>query len=313
MQTRHGWTINPDHVLTAGGLGSALAILFDALTEPGEPIMIFSPVYHEFSAKMRRMGRVPLEVPLGLENGRQVLDLERAQDMLTPQTKMMVFCSPNNPGGRVWTIAELQSVADFAEKNDLLLISDEIHHDLVYPGHVFRPMGHCTAVADRLITLTAPSKTFNIAGLRCGQIIIENDTLRDRISKHLLALQVHPNMAGVEATIAVYGPEGANYVDQLIPYLDENRRLFDAGINALPGVSSMHLEGTFLSWVDFSATGMEQEEITDRIHNRARIIPSPGPSFGPGGEGHMRFNIATQRAHVKEAVARLQAAFSDLQ
>lgn len=313
METRHGWSPDPSHILLTGGLGNAIAMLIDALTEPGQPVLTFTPVYHEFGGKIARSGRRALEAPLQVVDGRQTLDLDAAEVLVTPDTRLMLFCSPNNPGGRVWTKEELQSVADFAIKHDLILVSDEIHHDLVYPGHHFAPMAHCKGIEDRLVTLTAPSKTFNTAGLRCGQMTIANDALRRKMTQVLTIWQIQPNMAGVEATIAAYSPEGADYVDQQVAYLDGNRRAFDTAVNAIPGARSMELEGTFLSWVDFSGTGMDDAEIQERVIKRARIVPSLGPTFGKGGEKHLRFNIATQRVHVEDAAARLQAAFSDLQ
>lgn len=313
MQTRHGWSPDPSHILVTGGLGNAIAMLIDALTEPGQPILTFTPVYHEFGGKIARAGRRGLEAPLKVIDGRQTLDLEAAEALLTPDTRLMLFCSPNNPGGRVWTKDELQSVADFANKHDLIIVSDEIHQDLVFSGHRFEPMALCSGIEDRLVTLTAPSKTFNTAGLRCGQMTIANDTLRRKMTDVLSIWQIQPNMAGVEATIAAYSPEGADYVDRQVAYLEGNRQIFDAAVNAIPGVTSMALEGTFLSWVDFTGTGMDDAEIQDRAINRARLVPSLGPTFGEGGQKHLRFNVATQRARVQEAAARLQAAFSDLQ
>ena len=313
METRHDWRIDPGAVLACHGLGNGLALVIDALTEPGDGVVVFTPVYHEFAARIRAAGRRPVEVPLAVEDGRQTFDLDRAGEMLDGTERLVIVCSPQNPGGRVWTGAELSAVAAFAEARGLYLLADEIHHDLVYPGRRFRPMAEAGADPARLVTITAPSKTFNTAGLRLGHIIVGDEELRSRMRRTLDARSIQPNMAGVIAATAAYSPEGADWADALIAYLDGNRRVFEAGMNAIPGVRAMPLEATFLSWVDFTGTGMDQPEIESRIFGRARIAANRGPGFGPGGEGHMRFNIGTQGARIDEAVRRLQAAFADLQ
>ncbi|NRB00066.1 MAG: putative C-S lyase [Rhodobacteraceae bacterium] len=313
MQNRHNWTIRPDDILCAGGLGNGIALAIDAMTEPGDEIMIFTPVYHEFRNRIENVGRVAVEVQMHEVEGRMVPNLAAAAEAASDRTKMLIFCSPHNPGGQVWTAPELQAVADFCVAQDMLLISDEIHHDLVFPGATFTPMAKMTGIEDRLIVLTAPSKTFNIAGLRLGHIIIPNDALRDRMNATIVAYSVQPNMAGVIACTAVYSPEGAAWADAQNAYLDENRRIFDAGMDAIPGVRSIPLESTFLSWVDFTGTGMDDTELLERLNIRAKVVPQRGAGFGPGGSQHMRFNIGTQRTNIEEAVRRIQAAFSDLQ
>lgn len=313
MHTRHAWDIDPSWVLSTHGLGNALALVISALTAPGEKVVIFTPVYHEFASRIRAAGRAPAEIPLALAEGRQGFDFDTAAAQMDGSERLMILCSPQNPGGRVWTRGELQAAARFARDNDLFVISDEIHHDLVYPGAHFVPMAAATDIADRLITITAPSKTFNTPGLRFGNIIIEDTALRRRLSQTLNALSIQPNMAGVRACEAAYTPQGAAWADAQLAYLDANRKLFDAGLAAIPGVKPMPLEATFLAWVDFSGTGMTDAELTERIEGRARIVVNRGPDFGPGGTHHMRFNFGTQRARVDEAITRLQSAFGDLQ
>jgi cystathionine beta-lyase len=163
------------------------------------------------------------------------------------------------------------------------------------------------------VILTASSKTFNIAGLKTGNIIIPDATLREAMAQRLRSLDYSPNRMGLEMVTAAYTPEGAEWVDAQIEHLIENRRIFDDAVNAIPGVRSLPLASTYLAWVDFSGTGMSFEEISRRVRKDARIAPSPGPEFGPGGETFLRFNLATQAYRVEEAAKRLQEAFSDLQ
>lgn len=314
MHTRHGWDVDPKWVLTTQGLGNAVALCIQTWSEPGDGVVVFTPVYHEFALKIGKNGRKVVECPLKLEDGRYELDLDDAQSRLTGNEKIILWCSPQNPSGRIWTEDELKAVAAFAEKNGLLLVSDEIHQDLIYDGNTFVP----TAVAapestPRLVTLTAASKTFNIAGQRTGNMIIEDETLRNEMRLRLYALDYAPGMMAVSMITAAYSPEGAEWVDAQMEHLARNKSIFDKGINAIPGIKSMSLQATYLAWVDFSDTGMSHDEVIARIRDDAKIAVSPGPSFGVGGEGFQRFNLATQGARVEEAVNRMQRAFADLQ
>ncbi|WP_101065576.1 MalY/PatB family protein [Roseovarius salinarum] len=314
MRERHGWTVEPDWILTSQGLGNAIALCLDVWSAPGDGVVTFPPVYHEFAAKIRKTGRRVVECPLARDGESYALDLEDAQARLSGDEKVLLWCSPQNPSGRVWTADELQAVADFAARNDLILVSDEIHHDLVYAGHSFLPTDVAVPqVRDRLVVLTAASKTFNIAGQRTGNIIIPDDRLRDAMSHRLRTLDYAPSSLGVMMIQAAYSPEGADWADAQLAHLDGNRRMFDDGINAIPGLWSMPLQATYLAWVDFSATGMDHDEIARRIRDDARIAASPGPAFGAGGESFMRFNLAMPRPQIREAVTRLQAAFADIQ
>jgi cystathionine beta-lyase len=168
-------------------------------------------------------------------------------------------------------------------------------------------------VLDRMVVMNSTTKTFNIAGAHLGNVIVPDETLRAAFAQRMLGLGISPNAFGMHMATAAYSPEGANWVDALMAYLDGNRRVFDDGIAAIPGLASMPLEATYLSWVDFSGTGMAREEFTARVERDARIAVNHGPTFGKGGENWLRFNIATPRSRVEEAVTRLQAAFADLQ
>lgn len=314
MKTRHSWDIQNEWILTTQGLGNAIALCLDVWSEPGDGAVIFTPVYHEFAIKINKAERIVTECPLQRRGDTYVLDLEDAQSRLTGNEKLLIWCSPQNPSGRVWTKEELQSVAAFARKNGMLLISDEIHHDLVFAGNTFVPMATAAPdFMDNTVIVTAASKTFNIAGQRTGNMIISDDALRAEMRKRLNALDYKPSTLGVTMIAAAYSPQGAEWADAQVAHLQMNRDIFDAGINAIPGVKSMPLQSTYLAWVDFADTGMTQEEVATRIRDVAKIAVSPGPSFGTGGENFMRFNLATQTSVVEEAVARMQAAFADLQ
>lgn len=314
MKNRHGWDIDTDWIMTTQGLGNAIALCLDVWSEPGDRIVTFNPVYHEFEFKIRRAGRVPVQCPLTRDGDTYQIDFDDAQSRLDGTEKLLIFCSPQNPSGRIWSAEELRQVAAFAARNDLIVVADEIHHDFIYPGHTFVPYDVAVPDArDRSVILTASSKTFNIAGLKTGNIIIPDATLREAMAQRLRSLDYSPNRMGLEMVTAAYTPEGAEWVDAQIDHLIENRRIFDDAMNAIPGVHSLPLASTYLAWVDFSGTGMDFEEISRRVRKDARIAPSPGPEFGPGGETFLRFNLATQTYRVEDAAKRVQEAFNDLQ
>lgn len=314
METRHGWKVEAPWIFTTHGLVNGTALCVDAFTQPGDGVVLMTPVYHAFARVIKAAGRRVVDCNLVVENGRYVPDFAAWDAQMTGSERMMMLCSPHNPGGRVWTAGELRGIADFCKRHDLILVSDEIHHDLVYPGAKHLP----TAVAapdlvDRLVTMTATTKTFNIAGAHSGNVIIADERLRKLFAGRMAALGISPNSFGIEMATAAYTPEGAAWLEELITYLDGNRRVFDAAMNALPGIRSMPLEATYLAWVDFSGTGMPATEFIARVERDARIAASHGAGFGPGGENALRFNLATPRSRVIEAVERLRHAFRDLQ
>ncbi len=314
MKQRHGWEVEPASIFTTHGLVNGTALCVEAYTKPGDGVLLMTPVYHAFARIVRACGRRVVECDLALEDGRYTLDIPAWDKLMTGSERMLILCSPHNPGGRVWTRDELRAIADFCKRHELILVSDEIHHDLVMPGHSHLPMPLAAPeILDRLVMMTATTKTFNIAGAHIGNVIIPDEALRAPFRARMNALGMSPNSFGMVMATAAYSREGAVWVDALVQYLDGNRRLFDEGLGKIPGVRSMDLESTYLAWVDFSGTGMEPKEFTARIEKQAKIAANHGASFGSGGDNFLRFNLATPRSVIAEAVQRLQHAFSDLQ
>lgn len=313
-ETRHGWKIDPSWIFSVHGLVNGTAMCVDAFTKPGDGVVLFTPIYHSFFRLFDASDREIVQCPLAVENGRYQMDFDLYDSMMTGNERMLILSSPHNPGGRVWSIEELQGVADFAKRHDLIIISDEIHQDIVYPGRKHIPFTLIDeTVNDRLVMMSATTKTFNIAGGHTGNVIISDPKLRAVLHKRMTSLGMSPNSFGLFMAKAGYSPEGAEWVDALMRYMDGNRTLFDAAVNGIPGITSMALEGTYLAWVDFSATGMSQTEILKRVEKNALIAVNHGDTFGAGGENFLRFNLATPRAVVSQAINRLTSAFSDLQ
>lgn len=311
METRHRWSVDPDWICSVHGLVNGTALCVDTFTSPGDGVVLFTPVYHAFERVITAAGRVVSACELVLRDGRYVMDFSAYDAQMTGNERMLILCSPHNPGGQVWTVDELEEVAAFAKRHDLIIVSDEIHHDLTYPGYSHIPMAKIAGVTDRLVMMTAATKTFNIAGGHTGNVIIENPEMRQAFESRLKALGISPNSFGLVLTSVVYSDAGAEWVDDLVQYLDGNRRLFDQAMDEIAGVGSMKLESTYLSWVDFSGTGLGREEFTRRIERDAGIAVSRGTTFGAGGENFLRFNIAMPRVILEQAIDRIQRAFSD--
>jgi cystathionine beta-lyase len=242
------------------------------------------------------------------------MDLDALGSLLPADARLVYLCNPHNPGGTVWSAEELRALAAFCAERDLILVSDEIWRDLVFEG-----ARHCVTAmaapdcADRIITCTAPSKTFNLAGGSCAEVIIADPALRARYRATANASHAAgANLFGMIATEAAY-EHGAPWLDALLPYLATNRDQFHVGLTrAIPGARPMALASTYLCWVDFASTGLAPAEIMRRVSKVARIGVNWGQSFGPGGENMARFNVACPRFLIDEAVKRLEEAFADL-
>ncbi|MEP2782922.1 MAG: PatB family C-S lyase [Pseudoruegeria sp.] len=314
METRHGWKADPEWMFTTFGLGHGIAMTIQCFTDVTDHIAVFSPVYHEFGVKVKKTRRTLTELPLVQRDGLYEMDFAAYEGLMTGKERMILVSSPHNPAGRVWTQQELTDLAAFCIKHDLLIVSDEIHHDLVFPGHKHIPMPIAAPeIKDRLIMTTSGSKTFNIAGARTGCVSIPDSELRKAFAAFHRSFDISPNLFGVLLTKAAYSDDGAQWVDELCAYLAANAALLTEGLAAIPGIAPMPMQSTYLSWVDFAGTGMDRAEIHSRIYKSAEIAATPGHTLGIGGESFMRFNIGTPRVNVQEAVDRLQTAFSDLQ
>ena len=314
MERRHNWRVQPASLFSVHGIVNAIALAIQAYTKPENSIIIFSPVYHAFARVIRASGRRLIESPLVKDlNGKYRMDLDTISERLDGNARMIILCSPHNPGGRVWSCDELKELAEFAERHKLIIVSDEIHHDLVYNGFTHVPFEKAVPSAKSyLVTLTSATKTFNIAGMHTGNVIISDEKLRSQFKKVLLALAISPSSFGVAMTTAAYNG-GEEWLDKLLVYLLENKTLFDRRINKITGLVSMPLEATYLCWVDYRNLNISLSEYKQKIEAETKVAASYGETFGCGGEGHLRFNIAMPRKVLDSALVRLQAAFLKVQ
>jgi len=313
MQRRHGWDLDPGWVSQTPGIVSGLGLILQALTEPDDEVVLFPPVYHAFRRIIPANERRILDAELVETNGRYTMDLDALAGTLTPRTKIVFLSHPHNPGGTVWSADEIKALAAFCIEHDLILVSDEIHCDLVFEGKKHIPaIMAAPEIADLLITCVAATKTFNLAGAHVGACVTSNPALKRRLDARIAASGLGSyNSFGMIATEAAWRT-GDAWLDQLLPYLMENRDIFDQRIQAAtPGARSMLLEATYLAWIDFSGTGLSAKDVAARVKEGARIYASPGEQFGPGGETWLRFNVATPRPILDEALGRLEDAFQD--
>jgi cystathionine beta-lyase len=314
LARRHGLEIDPAWVSPTPGIVSGLGLILQAVSEPGDEVVLFAPVYHAFRRIIPANGRRILDARLVREGGRYRMDLDGLRGQLTPRTRIVFLCSPHNPGGTVWSPDELRALALFCAEHDLILVSDEIHCDLVFAGSKHVPtLAAAPEVAGRLVSCFAATKTFNLAGSHVGACVTSNPELKSRLDARIAASGLGSyNRFGMIATEAAWR-SGAEWLDALMVYLAGNRDLFDRRIEAaVPGARSMRLDATYLAWVDFSATGLDPEDVAERVGTRARIFASPGPQFGPGGETSLRLNFALPRPMLDEALRRIEVAFADL-
>ena len=310
---RHGWHFDPAAVRFTHGVLGGVGVAIAAYSEPGDRVVVFSPVYHAFYRQIAAMKRDVLESELRVENGRFALDLDALEAQLNGRERLVILRTPHNPGGRLWSTDEIRLIAAFCAKHDLILISDEIHGDLLFDGASFTP----TLVAapeqtDRTIVVTAASKAFNIAGVETGILLAPDKNVMARLEPVILDRESSPNRFGMAMVKAAF-TDCEPWLEAVCAYIGENFRILSERMNAMPGVSVMDMQATYLAWVDMTSLGMDDTELLRRFVSDAKVAPSPGPQFETGGSGHMRLNVALPRSTLLEALDRIEAAFADVQ
>ena len=307
FRRRHGWTISREHILYTTGVVPAMSCAIKALAMPGERVLILSPDYNCFFSSVRNNGCEVAESVLRLNSNRFEVDWDDFEQRCADE-KCTVFllCNPHNPTGRVWTREELQRMSDICRRHAVRIVSDEIHCELVMPGHTFCPMQTVDATA---VVLNSPSKSFNIAGLQTANIICTDAATRRRLDRAVNINEVCDlNPFGPVALVAAYN-ESEQWIDELNGYLWQNyQSLCDFVAQHLPQWRVMPLEGTYLVWVDVSACCDRVAAYCDRIMREARVWLNPGTMYGPqSGEGYLRINIACPRSLLMEALSRIKA------
>lgn len=306
---RHQWEIQRQWILYTTAVVPAMSCVIKALTMPGEKVLILSPAYNCFFSSIKNNGCEVLESPLKAVDDSFEVDFDDFEAKCADEkTTLFLLCNPHNPSGRVWTREELQRMYDICQQHGVKVVSDEIHCELVMPGHQFVPFG---TITDDGVVMNSPSKNFNTAGLQIANIICSHPSWRRRIDRAININEVcDVNPFGIVALQAAYN-ESEDWIDELNQYLWGNYQLLRDFIGEnLPQWKVCRLEGTYLPWVDISAMGITSQELCDRLLAEAKVWINPGTMYGPQtGEGYVRFNIAIQRSRLLDALQRIKKYF----
>ena len=314
LDRRHGWSgVEKDWILYTPGVVAGFSIAIQAYSQPGDKVVIQPPVYHPFKRQILSTGRQIVENPLKIIDGYYEMDFEDLAEKIDDRTKMIILCSPHNPVSRVWKREELEKLVKVCEEKNILIVSDEIHNDLILGEIKHTPTATISEDAlQRTVTLVAPSKTFNLAGLTNANAIIPNKKLREAFRSQASKGSGHGNIFGMVAQDAAYN-RGEAWLEELLTYLRGNLKYLEEFIaEKIPGLKLYPLEGTYLAWVDCTSLGMNDEELNEFMLKKAKLWLDEGTMFGTGGSMFMRINIACPRSILKQALENLEKAVNKL-
>ncbi|GAA0863609.1 MalY/PatB family protein [Paraclostridium tenue] len=310
MKKRHDLDINIEDVVYTPGTITSINFLLKILVKENDKVLVQSPVYHSFFRILNENKCDIIQSELLINNNRYEIDFDEFERKISTGVKMFILCNPHNPIGRVWTLEELERIVEICESYKVFIISDEMHSDLVFKGYKHNSL---TKVApyykDNIVTLTAPSKTFNLAGLYISNTIITNEILRNEYKK---LFSTDPNVLGAEALIAAYN-KGGSWLDELLDYIENNYNYVVKYISEnIPKIKVIKQEGTFLTWLDCRNLGLDDEDLARFFIDKAGLALSSGIGFGNGGSGFMRMNIGCSISTIKEALNRIKKAVDNI-
>lgn len=310
VKNRHGWVIRREWMILTPGVVPALNLAVMAFTKPGDKVIVQSPIYPPFFPAIENNGRQLVNNQLRFKNGRYEIDFEDLETKIASGARLLIFCSPHNPVGRVWEKEELLKLGELCLKNKVVLVSDEIHADLVFKGHKHTPTATISDdILNNTITCMAPSKTFNLAGLAVSAIIISNQTLFKMFSQSMEGVGIKAiNNFGIVGFEAAYR-YGKEWLEQLLDYLQGNLEfILKYFEERIPKIQVIKPEGTYLIWLDCRQLGMDTKSLNNFMVKEAKVGLSDGPTFGPGGEGFQRINIACPRSILEDGLKRIEKA-----
>ena len=315
MDRRHNFKIKKEWIINTPGVVPALFTAVRAFTQKNEGVIVMSPVYYPFFNAIKLQDRKVINCPLIKEDENYTIDYELLNELASKEeNKVLLFCSPHNPVGRVWKKEELEKISEIVLKNNLILLSDEIHHDLVMRGNKHLVLQTLSEeLADKTVTFTAPSKTFNLAGMGMSNIIIKNKELRDEFIEEVNNINgIAINVLGYKACEIAYN-ECEEWLEECLLHIEKNQKIFKEFFEVnFPEIKVKLNEGTYLQWVNFNCLGMNSEELEEFMINEAELFLDEGYIFGDGGEGYERFNLAVPSDVLIEALNRLKVAVDRL-
>lgn len=309
LDMRHGWSVDPAHMLRAPNVLNALAMAANCFTEPGDGIIVQPPVFFDFADIIAENRRRMVENPLILRDGRYEMDFDGLENVARdPRTRMIFLCNPHNPVGRVWTAEELARVGVICRRHGVLVVSDEIHGDITFPGHPYTPFASISEEdALNCIACLSPAKSFNIAACCSAFTVVPDDTLRRALRAENSRLTVNKNNAFASVAMQAAYAEGASWLDEVLVYLQGNLDLVRRRFADIPRITLIEPEGTFLLWVDFRGLSLEADDLTAFLRREAGWAITRGIAFGQQGAGFGRLNIACPRARLERALDQLEA------
>lgn len=311
----HKWDVKPEWVTFSGGVVPALAAMIRAFTEPGDHVIIQPPVYYPFQSTIQNNQRVVEENPLCFDGEKWVMNYEELECLAEKEeTKMLILCNPHNPVSRVFTREELERLGEICLRYDVLIASDEIHGDIVYPGNNHVPIASlCKEMQDRVLTATSFSKTFNTAGLQMSEVIISNTERRQKFEQEMEKNSYLTNLFGVVALTAAYGnPECENYLEQLLTYLWNNYLYLDRFLKQyMPKIHCQRPEGTYLLWLDCRELSLSPKELSEFFLKEGGIALDWGEIFGDVGKGYVRINAACPREMLRQGLEQVCRAYQE--
>lgn len=309
LKNRHDWKVRKDDIIYLPGVVKGFAFAIDEFTQKGDNIIIQPPVYHPFRIVSTSLGRKIINNPLIEDNGRYRMDFNGLRTIVAEkQCKMLILCNPHNPSGRVWLPEELEELAEICYDNNVLVISDEIHSDITLPGFTHTPFAKVSSKADNnSITLMAPSKTFNIAGIVSSFAVITNKIIRDKYLSYIKPRGLDEGTLFAYTATRVAYDECGDWLDQMIEYVQGNVVFVDSYLKKnIPQIKAMLPEASFLVWLDCSSLMLKQPDLVKLFVEEAGLALNDGTMFGPGGEGFMRLNVGTPRIVLEKALNNLK-------
>ncbi len=310
VKRRLDWELKKEWMIFSPGVVPALNFSVLSFTEPGDGIIVQPPVYFPFFSAIKNNGRHMIENQLLFSEGRYTIDFNDLEEK-AKKAKMLFLCSPHNPVGRCWSKEELTRLSEICLNNEVLVISDEIHNDLILPGFTHTPTSTIsTEIAENTVTCIAPSKTFNIAGLATSTVIIQNESLKKKFEKTLEEVHItNGNLFGNVASQAGY-TFGEKWLIELMVYVQDNFNFLEESLKTeFETLDMIAAEATYLAWIDFRKTGLTDDEIKNKLIHESGLGLSAGPVFGSGGEGFQRMNLAAPKSVVADAINRLKKVF----
>lgn len=313
LSDRYGWGTEREWMQFHQGVVPAIATIIETLTEEGDGILITTPVYPPFFRVPRLQERTIVESVMNEQDGVYSINFEDFEQKLQQNVKVFLLCHPHNPGGIVWQENELQEMLRLCAKYDVLVISDEIHADLVFPEYTHIPLGKIAGdEANRIITCVAPTKTFNLAGLQAAVTISPNPDIQKKLRQNAMAHgQMEMNTFAGVAFQAAY-EQGGPWLDELLEILSSNMDYVIRELTgAIPGIKIKKPHATYLLWIDYRETGLSEKEMMERLLTKGKVALEPGTKYGEAGRGFLRMNVAAPRSLIEEGVARFIQSFED--